>query len=81
MDESGNAEVADVARIVAPWGKELLVQTLSYDSGMRLARLRIREGRRFTVIDLDAATIAWLEVTLRSALAEGAGPAAQPTAD
>jgi hypothetical protein len=69
MDESGNGAVADIEKSMAPWGKELLVQTLVFESGMRLARLRIREGRRFTVVDLDAATVDWLNATLRRALA------------
>ena len=57
MDETGDAEVVDVGRTDAPWGKDLLVQAIRYRSGMRIARLRIREGRRFTVLDLDEATL------------------------
>ncbi len=70
MDETGEAEVRDLGRTFAPWGKELLVQVLLYRSGMRLARLRIREGHRFTVLDLDEKTAQWLTVTLATALAE-----------
>jgi hypothetical protein len=68
MDETGEAEVIDVGRAVAPWGKELVVQALRYRSGLRLARLRIREGRRFTVLDVDQATACWLTETLRRAV-------------
>ncbi len=60
MDETGEAKVDELGRLTAPWGKELVVQALHYDSGMRLARLRIREGHRFTMLDVDAATADWL---------------------
>ena len=79
MDETIKADVKDIEKVNAPWGKELLVQSLSFESGMRMARLRIREGRRFTVVDLDDATIAWLERTLRRAVA--GEDHTQPTAD
>ena len=68
MDETGEAEVIDLGRTMAPWGRELVVQALLYESGMRLARLRIREGRRFTVLDVDAPTARWLAESLEKAL-------------
>lgn len=68
QDETGSADVIEVGRTNAPWGRELVVQTLAFDSGMRLARLRIREGHRFTMLDLDAATVEWLAAALRQAL-------------
>jgi Family of unknown function (DUF6967) len=71
MEETGDAEVADIGRTDAPWGKDLLVQTIQYRSGMRIARLRIREGRRFTVLDLDEATARWLTDALGKALSPG----------
>ena len=40
----------------APFGKEVRVEEVEYDNGFRLLRMRIREGRRFTVIDLDHQT-------------------------
>jgi hypothetical protein len=69
-DETGQAVVTEISRTVAPWGRELIVQALAYDSGMCLARLRIREGRRFTTLDLDAATVEWLATALRQALGQ-----------
>lgn len=68
MEETGDAEVIDVGRTDAPWGKDLLVQAIRYRSGMRIARLRIREGRRFTVLDFDEATARWLTDALGKAL-------------
>ncbi|WP_051340699.1 DUF6967 family protein [Azospirillum halopraeferens] len=52
--------VADRDTVALPWGKEMLIQEVVYDTGLRLLRLRIREGRRFTVVDLDARAIARL---------------------
>ena len=73
MDRTDDAEVVDLGHAIAPWGKELRIQTVRYQSGMRLARLRIREGRRFTVLDLDIATAVWLREALGGALSD-AGP-------
>lgn len=70
MDESGDAEVREIGRASAPWGKELVVQALSYSSGLRIARIRIREGRRFTVLDLDDAAARWLTETIGKALGD-----------
>jgi hypothetical protein len=72
MDETGVSDVIDLGRASAPWGKELLIQAVRYPSGMRLARLRIREGRRFTVIDLDETTARWLTQALAQALSDDA---------
>ncbi len=68
MDKTDDADIVDLGRAIAPWGKELLIQAVRYQSGMRLARLRIREGRRFTVLDLDIATATWLREALGGAL-------------
>lgn len=43
-----------------PWGKDLVIQELAYESGLKMLRLRFREGRRFTIVDLDPATAAQL---------------------
>jgi hypothetical protein len=69
-DETGEATATEVGRLQAPWGKEVVVQSLTYHSGMHLARLRIREGHRFTLLDLDSATAAALSETLRTAFAQ-----------
>lgn len=67
-DETGTATITEVGCCAAPWGRELVVQALAYDSGLRLARLRIREGGRFTTLDLDEATVSWLASALHQAL-------------
>ncbi|SPE27016.1 conserved hypothetical protein [Burkholderiales bacterium] len=47
-----------IARFTVPWGQqEIELQEVSFDSGgVPLLRVRIREGRRFTIFDIDAAT-------------------------
>ena len=69
-DETGTASITDIGRAAAPWGRQLVVQALAYNSGLKIARLRIQEGHRFTTLDLDAATTAWLAKTLRQALGQ-----------
>lgn len=68
MDETGEAEVTTLGTIEAPWGKQITVQALHFRSGLTLARLRIREGRRFTVLDVDGPTAASLSAMLAEAL-------------
>ncbi len=56
---SGRGEtVTRLERFQAPYGREVELQEVLYESGMKLLRLRIREGKRFTVMDLDPATAA-----------------------
>jgi hypothetical protein len=69
-DETGQAEITEIGRVVAPWGRELVVHALTYDSGMQIARLRIREGKRFTTLDLDVASTEWLTAALRQAVSQ-----------
>jgi hypothetical protein len=42
--------------IVAPYGREIRLDDVRFESGMRLLRVTIREGMRITVLDVDAAT-------------------------
>jgi hypothetical protein len=42
--------------ISAPYGREVRLDDVAYPSGMRLLRLTIREGARYTVMEIDAAT-------------------------
>lgn len=57
--------------IQAPFGRELRLEEMRYETGMRILRVTIREGRRFTTLDLDpqrardvaAALDAWAKST------------------
>lgn len=53
-------DLTPVARLHAPLGgQEIELQQLDWaHGGLSLLRVRIREGRRFTVFDIDAATAA-----------------------
>ena len=48
--------VTDLVQIKAPYTRDVLLQEVAHDSGMVLLRVRIREGRRFTILDIDAET-------------------------
>jgi hypothetical protein len=53
-----------IARLRAPiGGQDIELQQIDYlHGGLSLLRVRIREGRRFTVFDIDAVTAAqWAE--------------------
>lgn len=41
-----------------PFRQEVELQQVEYPAGYTTLRLRIREGKRFTVFDIDAATAA-----------------------
>jgi len=40
----------------APWNKHVTLQSVQHDSGLRMLRIRIKEGARFTVMDIDEET-------------------------
>lgn len=42
--------------ILAPYGREIRLDEIGYESGMRLLRVTIREGSRYTILEIDAAT-------------------------
>ncbi|MDX1593835.1 MAG: hypothetical protein R3298_06270 [Gammaproteobacteria bacterium] len=53
---SSELESREIDRFNAPYGKEVVIEEVRYDNDFRLLRMRIREARRFTVIDLDHET-------------------------
>ena len=48
--------VLPVDEFDAPYGRKVKLEAIEYASGLRMLRLRIREGSRFTVMELDEAT-------------------------
>jgi len=42
--------------IAAPWGKQVELLDIVYEGGLPMIRIRIKEGKRFTMLDLDQAT-------------------------
>jgi len=56
----------------APWNREVTLQAVRHDSGLRMLRIRIKEGKRFTVMDIDEETARrWGEAM--TGWAQGAG--------
>ena len=56
-------EIESIEKLPAPYGKEIEFQRVTYDNGFSMLRLRIREGKRFTMVDLDPNTAKeWLRV-------------------
>ncbi len=48
--------------IAAPYGREIRLTEIDFESGMRLLRVTIREGSRYTILELDAPTAGrWAE--------------------
>jgi hypothetical protein len=45
-------------KIAAPYGREVALERVEYESGMVLLRIKIREGRRHTILEIDRDT-AW----------------------
>jgi hypothetical protein len=50
--------------LTAPYGREVRLDDVRFESGMRLLRVTIREGMRITVLDLDAETALALSRTM-----------------
>lgn len=52
--------------ITAPYGREIRLDDVAYESGMKLLRVTIREGSRYTILEIDATTAtAWAQVMTR----------------
>jgi hypothetical protein len=45
-----------IATVAAPYRREVWLDDVQFESGMHLLRLTIKEGRRFTQLDLDQET-------------------------
>jgi hypothetical protein len=48
--------ITKLDKFSAPYGKEVSLEDVTYENGMRVLRIHIREGNRFTVIDIDENT-------------------------
>ena len=54
-----------IGTIEAPYRREIWLDEVRFESGMRLLRVTIKEGRRFTQLDLDEATaVQWGQTML-----------------
>ena len=48
--------VKALTKIDAPYGREVVLESVEHESNLRMLRIRIREGSRFTIMDIDADT-------------------------
>ena len=48
-------EVDTLVELAAPFGQRIKLEDVSTTDGVRLMRIRIQEGSRFTVFDIDPA--------------------------
>ncbi len=62
--------IIDLETIEAPWNKTVTLQEISYEGGMKMLRLRIKEGKRFTDLELDGVTLKRLNQSLAEWLAD-----------
>lgn len=71
-------ETRRLAELTVPWGRqEIQLEEVDFGSGgLPLLRVRIREGRRFTIFDIDAGTAAAWAAAMQ-AWAAGQVPAGQ----
>ncbi|MHA1165368.1 MAG: DUF6967 family protein [Alphaproteobacteria bacterium] len=65
QDPAGGT-VTRLERFQAPWGREITLDNVDHESGMRMLRITVREGRRFTIFDLDAPSAAHWGAALTS---------------
>ncbi|NDU85882.1 MAG: hypothetical protein G3H99_04635 [Ferrovum sp.] len=52
------SEIETLARFIVPLGQQVIdvLEITHVENGMPLLRLRIREGKRFTIFDIDPIT-------------------------
>jgi len=48
--------VKALTKINAPYGREVVLESVEHESNLRMLRIRIREGSRFTIMDIDEDT-------------------------
>ena len=51
-----DATIKRLDEFSAPYGRDVILEDVIYESGLQLLRIRIREGNRFTIMDVDAET-------------------------
>ncbi len=69
-----------LADLTVPWGRqEIQLEEVDFETGgVPLLRVRIREGKRFTIFDVDAATAAaWAQAMQAWSDTQAAAVAAQ----
>lgn len=45
----------DLAEIELPFGRRAVLKDVAFESGLKMLRLVLREGKRITIVDMDPA--------------------------
>ena len=53
MTDNPNEIIRNRSEFDLPFGRNINIKTIEYESGLHMLRLTIREGRRFTILDID----------------------------
>ncbi|MEE9428830.1 MAG: hypothetical protein V3V25_11850 [Paracoccaceae bacterium] len=70
--------ITNIGEMDLPFSRRANLKNVEFESGMNMLRLTLREGRRFTILDLDAVSAAKLGI-LMVKWADVSGNAAQTT--
>ncbi len=70
-DAKHDEKITDLKKVVAPYGKEIVMQDVAYENGMHVLRVRVREGSRFTIFDLDVNSTTQISEVLVNWVAKG----------
>ena len=46
--------ITDIAELELPYGRRATLKNVEFEGGMKMLRVTLREGRRFTIFDLDS---------------------------
>ncbi|MGB0748139.1 MAG: DUF6967 family protein [Magnetospiraceae bacterium] len=50
---TGMETVTPLGEFDLPWNKQVKIENVEFEGGVRLLRLRFKEGKRFTIVDVD----------------------------
>ncbi len=53
MSNQGEERVSNLSDYELPFGRTINLKKVEYETGLKMLRLTIKEGRRFTVIEID----------------------------
>lgn len=70
---STDKSITEIEVIEAPWNKTVTLQNIDYEGGMNMLRIRIKEGMRFTDLELDPGTVEHLNQSLSTWLSSNGG--------
>ena len=66
----------DLAELELPFGRRAIIREVTFDSGLRMVRLILREGTRITQVDLDESSADQLASILQDAAKGASGESA-----